>query len=126
ILVNFLAYGRVIDAPIRTKPAPNVLVGYAPISRASIYDKRNSKGGYYLPLYDNTDKQNRAYLEEMNKWLNLTENFYLYDYYTLWQSLGTSRSKLHKSLMQFFPIVETMGQDIWYYRHRKINGISTE
>ncbi|PYV41199.1 MAG: hypothetical protein DMG06_17875, partial [Acidobacteria bacterium] len=124
ILVNFLAYSRVIDAPIRTKPAPNVLVGYAPISRA--YNKRGSKEGYYSPLYDNTDKQNRAYLEEMNKWLNLTKNFYLYDYYTLWQSLGTSRSKLHKRLMEFFPIIETMGQDTWYYRYRGISGISTE
>jgi hypothetical protein len=125
ILINFLAYARVIDAPIRTKPAPNVLVGYAPISRAAI-KQSSSRSGYYSPLYDKADKLNRAYLEEMDKWLNLTKNFYPYDYYTLWQSLGRSRSKLHKSVMQFFPIIETMGQDTWYYRYRGISRVSTE
>ena len=86
VIVNHLAYNELIDAPTDVAPEPNVLVAFAPIQRAPF--RIGSLAGYFRPLSDPEHATNRSYLSEMRKWLALSRNFYVWDYYSLWWSSG--------------------------------------
>jgi len=82
VLVQTLAYFQLIDAPT-VKPEPNVMVGFAPISRMP---SRNSEDvtGYWYPLVQPGHSVNNQHLEEINKWLRVVppERFFTYEYYS--------------------------------------------
>ncbi len=109
VLINHLAYIELIDAPTGVTPEPNVLVAFAPIQRAPF--KLGAVGGYFRPLNDADNRVNREYLSEIRKWLSWSKNFYVWDYYSLWWTLGTNRPRWQ------FPILETMAADLRFYRH---------
>jgi hypothetical protein len=98
-----------VDAPTNVKPEANVLVAFAPIQRAPF--RLGAKAGYFRPLNDPENQANRSYLAEMRKWLSLSKNFYVWDYYSLWWTLGTNRPRWH------FPVLETIESDLRFYRH---------
>jgi len=109
ILVNHLAYDELVDAPTAVAPESNVLVALAPIQRAPF--RMGAKGGYFRPLSDPEEPTNHAYLTEIRKWLVLSKNFYVWDYYSLWWTMGSNRPRWQ------FPVLETMAADLRYYRH---------
>jgi hypothetical protein len=108
VTVNHLAYNEIVDAPTDVVPEPNVLVAFAPIQRAPF--RMGSEGGYFRPLADPSNEVNKGYLGEMRKWLALSKNFYVWDYYSLWWTLGTNRPRWQ------FPMLETMSADLRFYR----------
>lgn len=119
VLVNHLAYNELIDAPISVKPERNVLVAFAPIQRAPF--RLGAKAGYFRPLSDSGHATNRAYLAEMRKWLAQSPNFYVWDYYSLWWTLGQNRPRWQ------FPIMETIAADLRFYRDDlKLTHVSSE
>jgi hypothetical protein len=107
IIVNHLAYNELLDAPTDVTPEPNVLVAFAPIARAPF--RLGSEAGYFRPLNDPENATNRAHLAEMRKWLALSRNFYVWDYYSLWWTLGTNRPRWQ------FPILQTIAADLRFY-----------
>ena len=109
VLVNHLAYNELIDAPAGLTLEPNLLVAFAPIQRAPF--RLGSAGGYFRPLQDPANRVNREYLTEIRKWLALSKNFYVWDYFSLWWTLGTNRPRWQ------FPMLETMSDDLRLYRH---------
>ena len=109
VMINHLAYNELVDAPTNVVPEENVLVCLAPIHRAPF--KLGSIGGYFRPINDPANEINSAHLGEMKKWLALTKNFYVWDYYSLWWTLGKDRPRWQ------FPILQTMASDLRYYRH---------
>lgn len=109
VIVNHLAYNELADAPTDVTPESNVLVAFAPIHRAPF--RIGALAGYFRPLNDPEQTTNRAYLDEIRKWLALSRNFYVWDYYSLWWTLGTNRPRWQ------FPILETMSADLRFYRH---------
>ncbi|MFL6302543.1 MAG: DUF4838 domain-containing protein [Candidatus Sulfotelmatobacter sp.] len=108
VIVNHLAYNELIDAPTDVVPEPNVLVAFAPIQRAPF--RIGSPAGYFRPLNDPDNPVNRGYLSEMRKWLALSKNFYVWDYYSLWWTLGHDRPRWE------FPVLDTMNADLRFYR----------
>lgn len=108
VMVNHLAYNELIDAPTNVKPEPNLLVTFAPIQRAPF--RLGAKAGYFRPLSDPRDKTNQTFLAEMRKWLSLTKNFYVWDYYSLWWTLGSNRPRWQ------FPVLATIEADLKFYR----------
>ena len=88
VIVNHLAYNELIDAPTDVVPEPNVLVAFAPIQRAPF--RMGAIAGYFRPLSDSGNSTNSVYLAEIRKWLALSKNFYIWDYYSLWWTLGTT------------------------------------
>ena len=57
----------------------------------------------------------------MRKWLALSPNFYVWDYYSLWWTLGQNRPRWH------FPVIETMAADLRLYRDDlKLTHVSSE
>ena len=119
VIVNHLAYNELIDAPDLVKPEPNVLVAFAPIQRAPF--RIGAKAGYFRPLNDPENSTNRTYLTEMRKWLARSPNFYVWDYYSLWWTLGQNRPRWH------FPVIETMAADLRLYRDDlKLTHVSSE
>jgi hypothetical protein len=109
IIVNHLAYDELVDAPTNVTPEPNVLVALAPIQRAPF--RMGAKGGYFRPLNEPEQSINLAYLTEIRKWLGLSKNFYVWDYYSLWWTMGFNRPRWQ------FPVLETMAADLRFYRH---------
>jgi len=109
VMVNHLAYNELIDAPTNVRPEPNVLVAFAPIQRAPF--RMGAHAGYFRPLSDPNNSVNQGYLGEARKWLNLSKNFYFWDYYSLWWTLGHDRPRWQ------FPVLETMSADLKFYRH---------
>jgi Domain of unknown function (DUF4838) len=108
VMINHLAYNELVDAPTNVVPEENVLVCLAPIHRAPF--KLGSVGGYFRPINDPANEINSAHLGEMRKWLALTRNFYVWDYFSLWWTLGKDRPRWH------FPILQTMASDLRFYR----------
>ena len=109
VMVNHLAYNELIDAPTNVVPEPNVLVAFAPIQRAPF--RMGATAGYFRPLSDSGNSTNSVYLAEIRKWLALSKNFYIWDYYSLWWTLGHDRPRWQ------FPVLETMSADLRFYRH---------
>jgi hypothetical protein len=109
VLVNHIAYNELVDAPTNVAPEENVIVCLAPIQRAPF--KIGSTGGYFRALNDPTNEINSAHLREIRKWLALSEKFYVWDYYSLWWTLGANRPRWQ------FPIMETMSSDLRFYRN---------
>lgn len=109
VMVNHLAYNELIDAPTNVAPEPNVLVAFAPIQRAPF--RIGAAAGYFRPLSDSENSTNSVYLAEIRKWLALSRNFYIWDYYSLWWTLGHDRPRWQ------FPVLETMSADLRFYRH---------
>jgi hypothetical protein len=109
VIVNHLAYNELLDAPTNVKPESNVLVAFAPIGRAPF--RLGTEAGYFRPLNDPENVTNREYLAEMRKWLALSKNFYVWDYYSLWWTLGTDRPRWQ------FPILQTISADLRFYYH---------
>jgi hypothetical protein len=119
VTINHLAYNELIDAPTNVRPEPNVLVAFAPIQRAPF--RLGAKAGYFRPLSDAGNSTNRTYLTEMRKWLDLSKNFYVWDYYSLWWTLGTNRPRWQ------FPVLETIASDLRFYRDElKLTHVSSE
>jgi hypothetical protein len=118
VIVNHLAYNELIDAPTNVKPEPNVLTAFAPIQRAPF--RIGAKAGYFRPLNDPAHDTNRAYLAEIRKWLALSPNFYIWDYYSLWWTLGENRPRWH------FPVMEAMAADLRFYRELGLTRVSSE
>ncbi len=110
VILNHLAYNELIDAPMGVTPEPNVLVAFAPIQRAPF--RLGAASGYFRPLNDPEHPVNRAYLGEIRKWLALSKNFYVWDYYSLWWTLGANRPRWQ------FPVMETMSADFQFYRRQ--------
>jgi hypothetical protein len=108
IIVNHLAYNELADAPTGVAPESNVLVAFAPIQRAPF--RIGAPAGYFRPLNDPEQPANRTYLDEIRKWLALSRNFYVWDYYSLWWSMSTNRPRWQ------FPILQTMNADLRFYR----------
>jgi Domain of unknown function (DUF4838) len=108
VMISHLAYGENIDAPTDVKPEENILVTFAPIQRAPF--KLGSPAGYYVPLNDPTMEHNKVYLNEIRKWLVLTKNFNVWDYYSLWWIFSSNRPRWQ------FPIMSTINSDLKFYR----------
>ena len=108
VLVNHIAYNELVDAPTNVAPEENVLVCLAPIQRAPF--RLGSTGGYFRPINDPTNEINSAHLGEIRKWVALSKNFYVWDYFSLWWTLGSNRPRWH------FPIMETIASDLRFYR----------
>lgn len=107
VTIDHIAYGENIDAPTDVKPESNVLVSLAPINRAPF--KIGAPAGYFSPINDPTNEWNKLYLQEIRKWLALTKNFNVWDYYSLWWIFGSNRPRWQ------FPIMSTISNDLRYY-----------
>jgi hypothetical protein len=107
VMISHLAYEETIDAPTTVKPEKNVIVTFAPIQRAPF--RLGASAGYYRPLSDASNSWNRVYLKEIRKWLALTNNFYIWDYYSLWWIFGSNRPRWP------FPIMDTINTDLRFY-----------
>ncbi|MCW5977909.1 MAG: DUF4838 domain-containing protein [Bryobacteraceae bacterium] len=119
VVVNHLAYNELIDAPTNVRPEPNVLVAFAPIQRAQF--RIGAEAGYFRPLKDPENEVNRQYLAEIRKWMALSRNFYVWDYYSLWWTLGDNRPRWQ------FPVMETIEADLKFYRDElRLKHVSSE
>jgi hypothetical protein len=107
VMISHLAYEETIDAPTTVKPEKNVIVTFAPIQRAPF--RLGAPAGYYRALSDAGNSWNRLYLQEIRKWLALTNNFYIWDYYSLWWIFGSNRPRWP------FPIMDTINTDLRFY-----------
>jgi hypothetical protein len=138
VLIQTLAYNMLIDAPTKVKPAANVMVGFAPITRVPSPEKME-RAGYWYPLYDPRHEINRVHLEQIEKWLQVLDprRFFTYEYYSHWTSslamIGrdTTADDLEKKLMdpglkRIHVYSDAMAKDIWYYTQIGMKGIGTE
>ena len=107
VMVNALAYALNTLVDPETKPAANVIVGVAPWGRATY----GGSDDYYTPITE-PGPVNSTLHPTILGWLELTSNFYLYDYYS-------NRS-------EFFPIMDTLRKDYAYYKTIGLDKVSTE
>jgi uncharacterized protein DUF4838 len=137
VWVNYLAYMNMIEAPQGVTPAENVLVGFAPIDRLlGPYDDARERD-YLSPLSDADNANCRRHLDEMKRWLDVTDRFYVYDYFShIKTTLGmigpdTPARDVPAKLVaperaSFFPAWPTVCEDLALYRELGIPGVSTE
>lgn len=138
VLVQSLAYFFLIDAPTEVKPAPNVMVGFAPINRQPSRDKID-RTGYWYPIYDPRHEVNRSRLEEIKKWLQIIDpkRFFTYEYYSHYSTAlaminrHSTAENLEQELIDpsrrtFHVYSDAISKDIWYYTQLGMEGIGTE
>jgi hypothetical protein len=138
VLIQSLAYFFLIDAPNQVKPAPNVMVGFAPINRLPARGRRE-RAGYWYPIYDFSHEVNRSRLEEIEKWLHImdSERFFTYEYYSNYNTAlamidrHTKAENLEQKLIDqsrktFYVCSDAISKDIWYYTQIGIKGIGSE
>ncbi len=137
VLVQTLAYFQLIDAPT-VKPGPNVMVGFAPISRMpSRYTE--DRTGYWYPLTEPGHQVNALHLRELEKWLAITPpgHFFTYEYYshvtTSKGMVGVNTSTddlLHRlidpSKKGFHVYTSAIAADIQLYSEIGMQGVGSE
>ncbi len=138
VLVQTLAYFMLMDAPLRVTPAPNVMVGFAPIMRQPS-QKVINRTGYWYAIYDPRHEVNRSRLREIRKWLEIIDpkRFFTYEYYSHFSTAlamikqETAAENLEAKLIDpsqrtFHVYSDTVAKDIWYYTQIGMEGLGSE
>ena len=138
VLIQTLAYFMLIDAPTKVKPAPNVMVGFAPIMRQpsrTVIDRT----GYWYPIYDPRHEVNRSRLQQIKRWLEVVDpkRFFTYEYYSHYTTAlamidrettaeNLEQKLIDPSLKTFHVYSDAITKDIWYYTQIGMEGIGSE
>ncbi len=137
VLVQTLAYFQLIDAP-SVKPEPNVMVGFAPISRMPARYKEDATG-YWYPLSQPGHEINNLHLSEIEKWLKVVspDRFFTYEYYShvttsrKMVDMNTTTADLETNVIDlskkgFHVYTDAIAKDIQLYSQIGNTGVGSE